>query len=323
MIINLLLSFITVCFSASITTITSGGTIWGIIDLWALLGVVISFIVIISISGYGKTFCRIFSSKKSFQSLNLLELQKTDAALELGKKILFYTATLIPVLVLIYTLRNYYNTPEIYAHLGPNIAVLFISILFLSLFEMIIYTLKAKVKKTIIQYMAEPSDAKKSEKSKNDSLSFAKIIIGILFFVIVSIFYGYISGLYAWGKHSLMSAIIDLRFLIILIVKVLLLIAISGNCKILFESMKLIFSSKKINVSQKNLYLNAVKTTMMLNWYAAFSSAVCCWVAILCNLEDPSALAASFSVSFIPFFYATCFNLFLLLVEIRVSKACE
>jgi len=84
-----------------------------------------------------------------------------------------------------------------------------------------------------------------------------------------------------------------------------------------------LFSGQKITVSQKNLYLNAVKTTVTLNWYGAFSGAACGWIGMLSNLEDASALPANLAVSLIPFFYATCLNLFLLLVEIRITKAVE
>ena len=149
------------------------------------------------------------------------------------------------------------------------------------------------------------------------------MIFGIVLFLAVVILYGWISGVYAWGQNSLLKSVLDIPFILIMIIYVLPLIAISGNLVILFRSIKLVFTGKKITIGQKNLYLNAVKTGMTLNWYTAFSGAICGWIAMLFNLEDLSSLPANLAVSFIPFFYVTCLNLFLLFVEIRITKAAE
>lgn len=322
MIISLLLSFITISVSTVLSVITGGGTLAAVLDFISFIGVSVLFTVAMFVSGYGKIFCRIFSSKKKFQALDLQELKKTDLALDFASKILFYTALLIPVLVVIYTLRNYYKDAETYSHLGPNGAVFFLSILYLALFEMIIYTLKAKVRKSVILYMAEDS-GKTVEKIKVNSKSIVKMILGIGLFLAVCLLYGYISGIYAWGRYSLISTIFDIPFLVIMFIYVWPLIAISGNLSTLFGGIKTALIGHKIDVTKKSLYLNAVKTAMYLNWYGAFSGACCGWIGILCNLEDASVFPANLAVSLIPFFYATCINLSLLLVEIRVIKASE
>lgn len=320
MIINLLLSLVPICISTVLATLTGGGTLYGVLDSISFIGVLLLFSVAIFISGYGKTFCRIFSTRKKFKTLDLQELQKTDLALEFGSKTLFYTAVLIPILTLIYTLANYYKTPETLQHMGPNCAVLILSILYLSLFEMIIVTLKAKVRKSVILYMADETEKTASTAQKSSNI---KMILGVILFLAVCILYGWISGIYAWGKGPLVSLIFDIPFMVIMIIYVLPLVAISENFGLLFRSIKTIFTGEEISVSQKNLYLNAVKTTVTLNWYGAFSGAACGWIGILNNLEDASALPANLAVSLIPFFYATCLNLFLLLVEIRITKAVE
>ena len=324
MIINLLLSLIPICVSTVLAVLTSGGTLYVILDYISFIGVLLLFSVAIFISGYGKTFCRIFSSRKKFQKLDLQELQKTDLALGFGSKILFYTAILIPILVLIYTLSNYYNAPEILQNIGPNCAVLLLSILYLSLLEMIIITLKAKVRKAVIMYMADETENPASiSMEKNSSKSTINMILGVVLFLVVCGLYSWISGVYAWGKKSLFDTIFDIPFILIMAIYVLPLVAISENFGTLSGSIKIIFTGQRININQKNVYLNAVKSTMSLNWYGAFSGAVCGWVGMLCNLEDASALPANLAVSLIPFLYATCLNLFLLLVEIRITKAAE
>ena len=232
MIINFLLSLIPICISTILATLTGGGTLFGILDYISFIGVLLLFSVAIFISGYGKTFCRIFSTKKKFQSLDLQELQKTDLALEFAGKILFYTAILIPILVLIYTLENYYNTPETLMHIGPNCAVLILSLLYLSLFEMIIITLKAKVRKTVILYMA---DERESEVvNEKNAVNIIKMLLGILLFLIVCFLFGWISGIYAWGEHSLLDSILDIPFILIIAIYVLPLIALSENFTKLF-----------------------------------------------------------------------------------------
>lgn len=155
MIITFLLTLIPIIAATVIAILTGGGTIQGLVDWISFAGVVVLFVVAIIGSGYGKPFFRIFSSKKKFQSLNLQELKKTDQTLEFAGKILFYTAVLIPVLVLIYTLRNFYKDAGTCRHLGPNMAVLLLSILYMALIEMILCTLKAKTHKAVIMYMAD------------------------------------------------------------------------------------------------------------------------------------------------------------------------
>ena len=322
MIINLLLSLIPICISTVLAIITNGGDMYGIWDYISFIGVLLIFSVAIFISGYGKTFCRIFSIKKKIQNFDFQELQKTEQALDFGSKILFYATMLIPILVLIYTLTNYHNTPETLMHLGPNCAVLLLSILYLSLFEMIIITLRAKIRKSQISYMAEETEVI-SKEIISSKFSFNKMILGLLLLLTVCITYGWFSGVFSWGEQSLFTSIFDIPFILIMILYVLPLVAVSENINSLFESIRIVFTVKKVTITKKNLYLNAVKTTMHLNWYAAFSGAVCGWIGMLYNLENASALLKNLAVTLIPFLYATCLNLFLLLVEIRITKAAE
>lgn len=322
MIITFLLTLIPIIAATVIAILTGGGTIQGLLDSISFTGVVVLFVVAIIGSGYGKPFFRIFSSKKKFQSLNLQELKKTDQALEFAGKILFYTAVLIPVLVLIYTLRNFYKDAGTYRHLCPNMAVLLLSILYMDLIEMILCTLKAKTHKEVIMYMA---DEKMLDRNKGafSGKTLGTVLVAILSFIVVCVLYGYVSGVYVWGQSSLFSSVFDVPFILIMAVYVFPLLAISGNLSVLSGSIKVLFSGSGIAVSQKHLYLNAVKLTVSLNWYAAFSGAACGWIGMLCNLEDISSLPANLSVSLVPFFYAACLNLFLLLVECRVTASSE
>lgn len=319
MIINFLLTFIPITVATVLAILTSGGTLTCIFDSVSFAGTIILFAISIIFSGYTSPFCKIFSTKKKFSNLTLQDLQKIDSALKLATKLFIYTTILVPVAILIYTFRNYYNNSKTLSGVGPNCAIFLTSCLYLCVFEMILFTLKSKVKKSIILYMSETSQNIK----KDTSFSAIKFAIGILLFAIISFVYGYISGHFALGNVSFLYSIFDLPALIILFLYVIPLIAISGNLKVLLISISVIFSKNKINITQKNLYLNAIKTTTTLNWFAAFCFTLCGWIAMLCFLEDKTYLLPNISVSIIPIFYTTIFNLFLLLVETRVNKAAE
>mgnify|MGYP007070196832 CR=1 FL=1 len=78
----------------------------------------------------------------------------------------------------IYILYTVWDQGDI-SSLGPNFAVLFLSVVYLCLFEMFIYMFKAKTKKAIILYMTE--DEEKSEVAEKIKISsVVKTIIGIL-----------------------------------------------------------------------------------------------------------------------------------------------
>lgn len=87
MIINFLLSLIPICVATVLSIKTSGGTITGLFNLISFTGVILLFVVALFISGYGKTFCRIFSTRKNYQSMELQELKNTDLALKYGNPI--------------------------------------------------------------------------------------------------------------------------------------------------------------------------------------------------------------------------------------------
>jgi len=317
-----LLSLIPIIISSIFASMYSGGRILGILDLPDFLGVVLIFSVCIFISGYGKIFCRIFSSKKKYNSLGLVELQKTETALNMARKILLYSALLFPTMSFIVLLAETpYKHPD-YCSIGPNSAICFLSGVYLCLFEMIIYTLKAKNRKQIILYMAEPDELAAEIKSP-DRKSVIKSILAIVILAVIS--WIYVFSYYGFGlsRFFVMGAICDIPSLLCIVIYVLPLIAISGCLGDLLGAVKTVFSNKGLNIAKKNLYLNAVKTTMALNWYGAITSTVIGWIGMMNNLEDASSLFPNISVSLVALFYAILLNLLLLIVETRINKLSE
>ena len=324
MIFSLVFSFILILLITFLAVGVSGGSLLYILDLPSFAGVLLIFAISIILSGYGKVFCSIFSSHKKFAAFDFQQLKKADEALDFSIKLLFYSAILIPVLILIYTLSNASKSEYFFSHLGLNCAVLLLSLLYLSLLEMILITAKAKIRKSSVLFMAEDfqqNDSKQDSKQKADVKSVFKNITGFVLLAAVFTAYGIFSGVYSWGSGNVIFAIIDLPSIMIQIFFVLPLIAISGNFSILFKGLKSAFCGIKIDLKSKNLFQNALKSAMSLNWCSCFATVICSAVCILGDLSDFSKLSANLAVGFIPFFYVACVNLVLLFAEIKVCKA--
>lgn len=324
MIFSLVFSFILILLITFLALGVSGGSLLYILDLPSFAGVLLIFAISIILSGYGKVFCSIFSSHKKFAAFDFQQLKKADEALDFSIKLLFYSAILIPVLILIYTLSNASKSEYFFSHLGLNCAVLLLSLLYLSLLEMILITAKAKIRKSSVLFMAEDfqqNESKQDSKQKADVKSVFKNITGFVLLAAVFTAYGIFSGVYSWGSGNVIFAIIDLPSIMIQIFFVLPLIAISGNFSILFKGLKSAFCGIKIDLKSKNLFQNALKSAMSLNWCSCFATVICSAVCILGDLSDFSKLSANLAVGFIPFFYVACVNLVLLFAEIKVCKA--
>ena len=320
MIFSFVFSFILILLITFLAVGVSGGSLLYILDLPSFAGVLLIFAISIILSGYGKVFCSIFSSHKKFAAFDFQQLKKADEALDFSIKLLFYSAILIPVLILIYTLSNASKSEYFFSHLGLNCAVLLLSLLYLSLLEMILITAKAKIRKSSVLFMAEDFQQNDS-KQKADVKSVFKNITGFVLLAAVFTAYGIFSGVYSWGSGNVIFAIIDLPSIMIQIFFVLPLIAISGNFSILFKGLKSAFCGIKIDLKSKNLFQNALKSAMSLNWCSCFATVICSAVCILGDLSDFSKLSANLAVGFIPFFYVACINLVLLFAEIKVCKA--
>ena len=90
MIIEFLLSFLVLCITASVCSLTSGGLIWELVDYALLPGIVLILAMMIFLSGYGKTFVRVFQTAKKFNNTSLAEFKKTEASLDYAFKALVF-----------------------------------------------------------------------------------------------------------------------------------------------------------------------------------------------------------------------------------------
>lgn len=173
--------------------------------------------------------------------------------------------------------------------------------------------------------MAEEEESCTSaEKIKLSSI--IKAIVGIVLIFGIIIFQILLMkafNLNNWSSRSVLVVMIDFPSLLTSVIYVLPLIAISGNFKELCAACKTVFSNKKISVTKKNLYLNAVKTTMALNWFAGITTTLIGWIGMFNNLEDADSLYPNLAVSLIPIFYSILFNLLLTIVEASIFEKLE
>lgn len=327
MILTLVISSIFLAAMTFFTAAVSGTTVMFILDIPSIVSVLFVFVLLVLLTGYGKDFKKIFSSKKDFASYDLTQIGKIEKGLDVSGKLLLYSSFILPLITLIYLLMNDDKSDAVRQHLGPNLAVVFISIIYMCFLEMIIHCLKLKVRKAKVLYMAEPDETVENKTAENKVClsSVVKFVVGVVVLVGIIFITGImLDGGFNWGKHTpLFAALSDLPSLIIVIVPSLVLLAVSGNWKEFFGAFKTVFSDRKITVTEKSLYVSAVKNVIAVNIYAALYGAFIGFIAILCNLEDVNYLYQNCAVALIPVLYASILNLVLYLVEIRVNKVAQ
>ena len=323
MIIEFLLSLGLLCLTATMCSLTSGGFVWELIEPVLLPGLLLILAMMIFLSGYGKSFLQIFLPSDKIKKSELSELKKTESALGFAFKSL---ALISSFFMLISAIYFYLNIDERQT-LGPNLATIICSFYYFAFFGMILITLKAKLRRNIINYMIEENDSE----NENTNLSKKEIILRIIK-ILISV--ALIIGLYllimftSTINHTEQEPLSfyylrDLPGLIYIFVPTFLLLTISGNFKIFFSALKCVFKNQKISISQKALSVNSIKIFRALLILEGIMATLGGFIGMLFNLEDRSALGVNFTVACVPLIYALLLNLVLLPVESKVSLLCD
>jgi hypothetical protein len=179
----------------------------------------------------------------------------------------------------------------------------------------------------MILFMAEESEetvdtsAKELEADKKASksfLKFGKILVAVLL-IIGILWVTVMAETRILSKYNLLNQLFDLPSFVQLFVPSFLLLLISGNFKLFFQSFN--FSKReKLSVTVKNLYLNAISTFRGISTLIAFSSTLIGVTSIMRYLEQKEYLGINVYVSLIPIFYAVIINLIILPFEAKISK---
>lgn len=323
MILEFVLSLITIFGTTELCLFISGGW-WTIINEWTLvLGVIAIFSVMMFLSGYGKSFLKIFYSRKKIENVGLSELKKMEKSIDYACKILIYICFFFMFVASVYFYLNFMETQT----LGCNLAIVMCSVIYLAFGEVILLVLKGKLREKIILFMAEDSDFTKIESSKTKKNIISNILK--IVFSIVIIFGFYLLVIYSNIVNHSESEPLSLHYLcdipgiVFAFIPPFILLAISGCFCRFFNAISVAFKSVKLSVVQKGLYYNAIKTFRLICFSCGVLTALISYMGIMCNLENKAFLGINFAVGSVPMFYTLFINLILLPVESKVCRLCD
>ena len=323
MIIELLLSFLILCITATMCSITSGGLIWELVDYALLPGILLILALMIFLSGYGKPFLRIFQSSKKIKNTTLAELKKTEASLDYAFKALGFICVFLMLISGIYFYLNFENTNT----LGVNLATILLSFFYLSFLGMIFITLKGKLRSNIIRFMAEENTCendKPAASGKKLALSIVKIFVSLAFIIGLFFLIIHFSMANLTDKNPLSFYFLrDLPGIIYIFIPTFLLLLVSDNLNSFFRALSFVAKNQKLSVTQKAISINAISTLRVIILLEGIMTTLGGFIGILFNLEERSMLGLNFTVACVPMIYALLINLILLPVESKVSLLCD
>ena len=310
MILQLLFSFLVILLNAIFCCTVSGGGFGTILIQKVLILGFLCIIILYSIcSSNGKSLVNILSAKKKYKNFSFQELKSTEIAIDFSCSYFFI---------------NIENKETI----GKNLSTIILSLFYTIIIELILITLKSKIKKEQILFMAEEIETKNQIQDKKNKLSpIIKIFLStILIFTLFALFI-FVSNIenFNQSQYNLNSIFmwLDIPSFIELFVPSFLLLLISGNFKIFFHGIKTVVQNQKVSVSQKNLMQNAIKTFRIIIILVALSCTLIGFAAMNKFLDDKSLLGINIHVALIVSFYAVICNLILLPLEIKICKLAE
>ena len=324
MILSLILSVVFVFGLDYACMILSGGTIGGLINGYELPGIIVILAGLIFLAGSGKDFCRIFGKPSKLQTLELTQLRRTEKSLDFANKSVFYICLFF---ILISGIFFYLNI-DYRTSLGPNLATILGSLLYMTFLISIFITLKAKFRTKIISVMAEEAPETGADKTARPAKAILKTIIQIVIALALIVAMAAAVILFHISNQQQDIAIgpllfLDLPSFLYIFLTSFILLAISGNFKNFFRAFGATFKKSKLTVSQKNLYENAIGSFRQIMIMTGIRGSVIGFTGILYNLQDRSVLGLNMFVAMIPALYAIIICAVLMVVESRLSSLVE
>lgn len=324
MILSLILSVIFVFGLDCACMNLSGGTIGGLVNGYELPGIIVILAGLIFLAGSGKDFCRIFAKPSKLQTLELTQLRRTEKSLDFANKAVFYICLFF---ILIGGIFFYLNI-DYRTSLGPNLATILGSLLYLTFLISVFTSLKAKFRTKIISVMAEEAPETDTDKTARPAKAILKTIIQIVIALALIVAMAAAVILFHISNQQQDIAIGPLLFLdfpsfLYIFLTSFILLAISGNFKNFFRAFGATFKKSKLTVSQKNLYENAIGSFRQIMIMTGIRGSVIGFTGILYNLQDRSVLGLNMFVAMIPALYAIIICAVLMVVEARLSSLVE
>lgn len=323
MIIEFLLAFILAGATATVCSMTSGGIIWQIVETSFLPGLILILGIMIFLSGYGKSFLKIFSRSGKIKSANLKELKDVELSISYALKSLLYVCSFFLLISGIYFYLNFENTQT----LGINLAAVLFAVFYFAFFGLILITIKGKLKSKIITFMSDSESCEENVQTpagKQIVLRIIKIIICLA--IIVGM---YLLIVYCDIRNESYSEPLsfyymrDIPGLTYIFIPPFLLLTISSNFRNFFAALKISFRNEKMSITKKAISVNAVETMRLLFLLEGIMCAVCGYIGMLFNLKDRSMLGINIAIASVPLIYGLLFNLVLLPVETKLSKLAD
>ncbi len=322
MIIQFLLSFVVVTAVDIFCIRLSGGTIQGLVNGFELPGIIIILALVLFLSGYGKSFCIIFSSRSKLKKLSLEELRRSEKSLDFAIRTLLY----ICLFFMLVAASMFYINFDYRMALGPNLATVIGSVYYMLFLDTILVTLKGRLKKQIISFMAEEGEVVQTQKTPGKKIvqSVVKTVCVLVLIIAVAwgILFYHVTNLQEYWKPSLLS-FVDLPSALYLILGGVPLMLVSANFTVFGKALAAVFKNKKITVTEKNLYENAVSTLRQILLFIGIQGTLIGFIGILFNLENREVLGINMMVAAIVSYYAIIICALLLVVESRIHKLCE
>ena len=256
MILTLILSVILTFGLDWLCMILSGGTIRGLINGYELPGIIVILAGLIFLSGCGKDFCRIFRGTSSLQKLDLAELRKTEKSLDFANKIVFYICLFF---ILIGGIFFYLNI-DFRTSLGPNLATILASLLYMTFLVSIFITLKAKLRSKIINIMAEEAPVTAAKKPARQPKEIIKTVLQIVIALAVIIAMTIAVLIFHVSNEQEAVTInplmfIDLPSFLYIFLAAFILLALSGNLQNFFQKVLMNQICKKTLIFHLNLLI--------------------------------------------------------------------
>ncbi len=322
MIIQFLISFLVVTGVDILCICLSGGTISGLVNGFELPGIIIILALVLFLSGYGKAFCIIFSSRSKLKKLSLEELRRSEKSLDFAIRELLY----ICLFFMIVAASMFYLNFDYRTALGPNLATIIGSMYYMLFLDTILITLKGRLKNQIINFMAEEGDVVEAPKTSGKKIAKSILKTVCIILLIIAVVWGivafHVENLQESFKLSLLS-FVDLPSALYLILGGVSLMLVSSNFTTFGKAVVAVFKNKTITVSEKNLYENAVSTLRQILLFIGIQGTLIGFVGILFNLQNREVLGLNIMVACIVSYYAIIIGALLLVVESRINKLCE
>ena len=141
MIANIFLSVLILLFTSIAGTLVSGGVVFDSLfylsDLILFCLLIVILGIFIFLSGYGKAFVKIFSSKKTFNKLEVGTLKDIEKSILYASKVAAYEAIFF---VCIGTVYYYVNLMNIQT-LGAQLSLMILSVRYICSIEVILFCL--------------------------------------------------------------------------------------------------------------------------------------------------------------------------------------